>query len=63
MSKVQISNFNERDVEKINNPRKCIFLTDILSNAVIYTGVLLMIAGAIVSVCALCGLGIGLMGV
>lgn len=63
MSKVQITNFNEREVERINNPRKCIFLTDILSNAVIYTGVLLMIAGAIVSVCALCGLGIGLMGV
>lgn len=63
MSKVQITNFNEREVERINNPRKCIFLTDILSNAVIYTGVLLMIAGAIVSVCALCGLGVNLMGV
>ena len=63
MSKVQICNYSDREVERINNPRKCVFLTDILSGAVIYAGVLLMIAGAIFSVCALCGLGVNLMGV
>ena len=63
MSKVQIQNFNEREIENINNPRKVVFLTDILCDAVIYAFVTLTIAGAIVSVCALCGLGIGLMGV
>ena len=63
MSKVQIQNFKERDVEKINNPRRFIFLTDILSNAIIYTAVLALIAGAIFSVCAICDLGFRLMGV
>lgn len=63
MSKVQIHNFNEREVKKLNNPRKCVFLTDVLWNAVFCVFGAALILGTIFSVCALCDLGFRLMGV
>ena len=61
--KVQIQNYDEREVERINNPRKVVFLTDILRNALVFVVGSAVLLGAMFGVCALCDLGFRLMGV
>ena len=63
MSKVQICNYTEREVERINNPRKSIFLTDVLLNAVLFVTFSAVFTAVMFGVCALCDLGFRLMGV
>lgn len=52
MSKIQISNINEREVEKLNSPRKLVFVSDVLENA------LLFIVGTALFFAAIYGIGV-----